>query len=801
MPTRDDDGAPDSRRASLTELSAPTPYVAEAKRITGEHDRGFEVDGASEGQGGSHASPQPGPGPSDPGRGPSTPSQPTVGVTAPKLGTFLGVFTPTALTILGVIMYLRLGWVVGHAGLLGALIIVCFSNAITAVTALSMSALATNMRVGVGGAYFIISRSLGLELGGAIGIPLYLSQTLSVTLYAYGLAETVRLFWPGAPVPWIAAAVVIGVTLIAAKGASLTLKLQVPLLVVIALSLASLLAGVDWAGPISAPTMYFEEYDFWHVFAVFFPAVTGILAGVSLSGDLKDPGKSIPRGVLGAGLLGFVVYLIVPVALSAGISPDKLRHDDMVWLAISIVPPIVVLGMWGAILSSAFGSILGAPRTLQALAEDDLAPRRLGAIDPATGEPLLALRLSGAVALLCVALGDLNAVATWVTAFFLTTYGALNAVAALESLVAEPSFRPLIRFPWWMSLLGAVGCFVAMAAISPLACLVALSVEALIFIALSRRSLEATWGDVRTGLWLSVARYSLLRLRGGRFDPRNWRPNILVFAMELERTLPHVKLAVGFGHERGIVTVVTLLSGDAAQDEPEGETAAERLLAKNRELLGNADIQAFCEVATVPDFERGVLTVTQTSGIGSLMPNTVMFGWPGDKPEPLARLLRVSHDLDRRQRCTLVFRPAGRGFSKKGREMVLWWRGKEHNGDLMLLLAHLLSGTEGWRNVKIVLKTVVTDDDEARDRKAEFEEMVTDIRIPARVETIRREEGETVESLIHRHSKHADLVFMGMSSPAPGQEEAYAIDLLRLLEPLPSTVLVRNAGPFRGRLV
>ena len=120
---------------------------------------------------------------------------------------------------------------------------------------------------------------------------------------------------------------------------------------------------------------------------------------------------------------------------------------------------------------------------------------------------------------------------------------------------------------------------------------------------------------------------------------------------------------------------------------------------------------------------------------------------------------------------------------------------------LVHLLAHLLAGTEGWRNVRIVLKTVVADAEEARRRQQEFEEMVEDIRIPARVESLVRREDETVEALIHRHSKHADLVFLGMSTPEEGDEERYAQALLRLLEPLPSTVLVRNAGPFRGRLV
>ncbi len=289
-----------------------------------------------------------------------------------KLGTFLGVYTPSILTILGVVLFLRTGWVVGQVGLGAALAIVVVAHVITVATALSISAIATNMQVGAGGAYFMISRSLGLEIGGAIGIPLFLAQTFSVTLYAFGFAEGVRLFWPDAPLRLIAAAVIVVVSLAAARGAESALKLQLPIMVAIGLALASLLVGsvLKSGGGVSLAEGVSGGEGFWLVFAVFFPAVTGLMAGVSLSGDLKDPKKSIPRGTLAAVLTGFVVYLIVPVALAASADAGALASNTLIWFDIAIVPVLIIPGLLGAILSSAVGSILGAPRTLEALVDD-----------------------------------------------------------------------------------------------------------------------------------------------------------------------------------------------------------------------------------------------------------------------------------------------------------------------------------------------------------------------------------------------------------------------------------------------
>ncbi|MCP4157643.1 MAG: Na-K-Cl cotransporter, partial [bacterium] len=218
-----------------------------------------------------------------------------------KFGTFIGVFTPSILTILGVIMYLRFGWMVGTVGLWTALIIVTLSTSITFVTALSVSAVATNMQVGVGGEYFLVSRSLGLEIGGAIGVPLFLARAVSVTLYAFGLAESLRFVWPDVPIQPVAALIIVAITIVAAKSASLTLKLQLPLMAAVVISIAVMALGVfKNPSPAVLTRLPGSTESFWVVFAIFFPAVTGFTAGVGLSGDLKDPSRSIPLGSLGA---------------------------------------------------------------------------------------------------------------------------------------------------------------------------------------------------------------------------------------------------------------------------------------------------------------------------------------------------------------------------------------------------------------------------------------------------------------------------------------------------------------------
>jgi len=699
------------------------------------------------------------------------------------------------LTILGVILYLRVGWVVANAGLAGTLIIVVLAHVITITTSYSLSALATSMRVGGGGAYWLISRSMGLELGGALGIPLYLSQALSLTLYSFGLAESIRIVWPGAPVQILAAVIVILVVLLAVKSTVWALRMQLPIMVLIGVSIAALVSGTSFTG--SQVPMFGGEQSagFWEVFAVFFPAVTGILAGLGLSGDLRDPERSIPRGVFFSVVIGFLVYLIVPVVLANAATPEQLQNDPMIWTKIAPAP-LVMGGLWGAILSSAIGSILAAPRTLQALADDNLVPSHFGRLDSKKGEPMFALWFSGIVALVAVSLGDLNAVATVVTMFFLTTYGMLNLAAGLESLVADPAFRPSIKVPWWLSMVGCLGCFIAMFSIHPVACLVAILIEAGIWWVLSRRALRTTWGDLRSGMWFALARFAMLRLNQSKHDPRNWRPHILVFVADLQRNLGMVRMANHFSQERGIVTVSTLLIGDIEEHDQ-----AAAIADRNRDLLHANGITAFAETAAVTDLESGMITVAQANGMAGLTSNMVMFGWPGEDEERLARLMGLVRRMTALEKSSMICRPVKGSRAKGNQEIVVWWKGKENNGDMMLLLAHLLNLAPGWRSNQVVLKSVTDDEASAADVREAYENMLPDLRMDVRLEVIIKPEGQTPRDVIRDASKDADLVFLGMAVPEVGMEQAYAESLMQLLDELPTTVLVRNASRFHGRLV
>ncbi len=713
-----------------------------------------------------------------------------------KYGTLLGVFIPSILTILGAIMYLRFGWVVGNAGVWGALAIVGLANAITLITALSVSSLATSQRVGVGGAYFLISRSLGVSMGGAIGLPLYLSQSISLTLYCYALAESLTMIFPSAPIQPLAAVFIIAVTVSALKATEWVLKSQIFIFGLVLLSIVSLLLGVNWDAGLHITQAGYASADasgFWDVFAVFFPAVTGILTGLSLSGDLEDPEKSIPYGTLAAVVVGMVLYFIIPIALAHHRDVDSMLTNTLIWLDVARFPILILPGLLAAILSSAIGSILSAPRTLQALADDGILPERVGRLE--NGEPKFAMYISGGVALLAVLLGDLNAVATVVTMFFLTTYCMINVVSALESLVRNPSFRPRFHISWVYSLMAAAGCFLVMMLINPLASTSALLVELGIYIYLSRVTLSSTWGDMRGGLMMAIARWALLAHKKLEEHRRNWRPNLLVFAdgvEEVEKSLWKVQMANDLTVGRGIVTVVQLHQSDLTALPSVEERKA--TIDKMEQFLQSNDIDAFCELDVVDRKTEGYVSVAQANGIAGMQSNTIMLDWSTDLE--VAPLMLSMDSLQK----SLVFTRLS-GWSGKRERIDVWWSGTYQNGDLMLLLAHLLSLSQNWRTAKIHLKTVVDDDGLFQEREAALHKICQETRIQAQCEVLVRQADQSLNEVIVAHSRTADLVMLGMSLPEPDKAEMFVDWYDTLASGLENVLFVRNSTPFKGQLI
>jgi len=727
-----------------------------------------------------------------------------------KFGTFLGVFTPSVLTILGVMMYLRFGWVLGNLGLPLTLLTVLLASTITFITGLSASAISTNMKVGIGGEYYMISRSLGIQLGGAIGIPLFLCRTFSLTLYAFGLAESIAPFWPVEwgvpPVQLMAALIIIFATAVAGKSANLSLKMQIPIMVAVGLSVIALFTGV-LSGGFQAPEMVPNYHrsapeGFWFVFAVFFPAVTGFSAGIGMSGDLKDSKKSIPKGTLLAIATGTLIYLLILIALSVTSKVDgatMARIDTTalpIWSKVAFLGMVLVYpGLWGAILSSAFGSILGGPRVLQALSLDKIAPKILGRTSK-TGQPTIATWVTGGIALLAVGLGDLNAVGRWVTVFFLTLYIAINLAAVVEKLVGDLSYRPTIKVHWIISLFGCIGAGIVMFLINPIACVIAISVEIAIYWYLKRTALKSSWGDVRAGLWSSIARIALIKLKEKHSTARNWRPNILLFSSNPSRLMKLTRIANWFSQNKGIVTVCRTLVGDIRTMDVD----TLEIQQKMEEEFANKKITAFPEAYIVPDFEEGIIGIIQANGLAGMQSNTVMFGWTNgtDRIQRLLRIVRIVSKM--KQNSILAYVPETEKLSTHNC-IDVWWRGMQKNGDMMLLLAHLLNLNTEWRQAKLRLRTIVSTEDERNPMIEKLKSLIAESRISAKCDVIIKKEDENVIDKMHNSSEDADIVFLGLALPEKNSEEEYAENLDKLVVGFNSTILVRNAESTQGELL
>jgi potassium/chloride transporter 4/5/6 len=719
-----------------------------------------------------------------------------------KLGTFLGVYTPTILTILGTIMYLRSGWLVGHLGLTQSIIIVVLANSITLITALSFSSVATNIKLGTGGAYYVVSRSLGLEIGGAVGIPLFLSQIFSVTLYSYGLAESLRIVWPDVPVQSAAFVIVVIVGILALLGAGLALKAQIPMMVFIAVSLIALAIGAisKASGNAFPATIPSGEVAFWAGFAVFFPAVTGVMAGLGLSGDLRQPERAIPIGAIAAVLTSFAIYLLLPVLLVRGASTTKLREDSLVWLQIAPYGNWLILpGLLGAIFSSAVASMLGAPRTLQALAKDRIAPRGLGRMTGDLKELLPGLTVSVAIALAAVFLGGLNAVASVVTMFFLTVYGTLNIVAAFETLSGDPSWRPKLRVPWPVNLIGGGACLATMFLINPAVGFIAVFAELLIWLFLSRREHRARWGDVRRGLYESSIRWALIRLAHRPMSARNWRPHVLAFVSDPVTHLDLIRFGNWFSQGRGVVTVCELVVDDLLN---ENLNLISRC-TKMQEVLDHEGLVVFAKQNVVQDVVEGITNVTQANGIGAMESNTVMLGWPKDE-KLLAEFLRVMRRLECLKKSLIIGRIQPQYlFRRKGveRKIHVWWGGMQRNGDLMLLLSYLLTRNPEWHEAGIEVMSLASNELMKAQTEKYLNKLIPEIRIEARPRVILKPEDKSVHELIQQESADAEVVFFGLAVPDKGDEEEYAHRLQELAGELPTVFFVKNSSMFVGELL
>lgn len=729
---------------------------------------------------------------------PNSKPKPTENAAA-RFGTFAGVFTPNILTILGIILFLRMEFVVGQAGLVGALVIVVLANLISLLTGLSLSAIATNMTVRAGGNYYIISRSLGLEIGGAIGIPLFMSQAISVAFYVIGFTEAlfaVEFFQQFDP-RIISTIVTIAFVVIAYIGADFALRIQFFILGILLFGLASFfLGGIINFGAASPPALganFSEGIGFWAVFAIFFPAVTGIEVGVSLSGDLKNPSKSIPLGTISSILFTAVIYILVTIIFAFNLTAEQLLGDSLAMRRIAFVGWAVLGGVWASTLSSALGSVLAAPRTLQAIANDDIVPRILASQLGSKTEPRMAVLLTGVIALVVIWAGDLNAVAPIISMFFLNTYGMVNLTSAIEKVVDSPSFRPRFNIPWWVSLLGGLGCYAAMFLINTPATIVAIVVSYGFYLYLQQRTLGRAFGDVRSGIWFTIARWALLNLQRARWSVKNWRPNLIVFTGQPHNRKQLVEMARWLSLGRGLVTFFQLIVGDTQDKAQSGlrETAKRGI----QQYINENRLTAFAESEIVPDFRTGAAVVAQAHGIGGIDVNSVLFGLSRTH-EGRVMQMHLLRDLVALNKSVLFLNHSvERGFGKQMR-LDVWWQGRGGNEDLMLLLAYLISRHESWRKSEVRLIRVVPNKAAIDDTKAHMQRLIDEVRVGAEPLIIVNDPKRPITEVIRETSAETDLTILGLAMPDEDEVEAYAERVYLLAESAGSVLFVRNAETY-----
>lgn len=700
-------------------------------------------------------------------------------------------------------MYLRMGMVVGNADLTGTIIIVLIAHVISVTTGLAVSSIATDKKIEAGGIYYILSRSLGLPIGGAIGYTLFVGTALAIALYLVGFAESfIEVMGPEAfidvpildgmsdkgIVTVIATGALLFITAVAFISTSIALKAQFIILGLIVLSLFSIFMG-DWSGmEVPEGTVVPDKMEGFAVFAIFFPAVTGFTAGVAMSGDLKDPKKSIPMGTIFSIATGLIIYLTLAVFIAFSIDGDLLRTDNNILKKGAMFAWMVVAGIWGATLSSAIGSLLGAPRIIQAMAVDKIAPKILGKGVGAENEPRNALILTFIIAQGGILIGELNTIAEVVSMFYLSAYGFINLAQFLESW-ASSDYIPSFRIPKWIGLLGFVATIIVMLKLNAIAMAVALLVIVGIFLLLTRKQIALGSGDVWQSVWSSVVKTGLKRMDRKEMHKRNWEPNILLFSGGSEHR-PHL-----IEYSKDLAGRLGMISNFDLVEVPDSKV----LFPKHQQSVKDEALQEqgiFARRQECSNVFQGIQMIASTYGFSGIEPNTVLMGWARNtsNPSAFAEMTLQLHDLD--YNVLYMDYDEQRGFGKFAK-IDIWWNGFSNDCELTLSLVKLMRTSLNWRNAAVRVLMVNNENDQRLAVEEHIADILDELRVKGTIKVINNAiEQKSFYDIVKTQSFDADFVVLSIPSVLEGQETEFVNATTDLVGTIGTTLLVRASSAF-----
>ena len=698
-----------------------------------------------------------------------------------KFGTAPVFFTAIS-TILGAILFLRFGFAVGKLGFLGVIGIIILGHLVTIPTAFAISELATNQRVKGGGEYYIISRSFGINIGSTIGIALYLSQAISVAFYVIAFTEAFEpLFnWFNETYGYTLPRQAISIPsmallsiLILKKGANLGVKALYVVVAILAFALIMFFTGsteyaeTARAGITEKPVRNYDE--FFMIFAIIFPAFTGMTAGVGLSGDLKNPEKSIPKGTIIATVLGFIIYIFIALKLVHSAPPGKLIDVQLIMSEIATGGHIIIpLGLAASTISSALGSVMVAPRTLQALGKDAALPgikfnRFLSKGEQGTNEPFNASLVTVLIAFIFVAVGSVNAVATIISMFFMVTYGSLCLISFLYHFGAPPSYRPTFRSKWILSLVGFVVSVYFMFRIDAVYALIAIVLMIILYLYISshhkeRKGLEAifksTLFQINRNLQIYLQKTQRLK------EKISWHPSMIcVSNLESDRENAF-NLLTWIAYKYGFGTYIKYIPGYLSSATYEqSKEALQELIEKTYYRSSHV----YVDTIISPSYTSAIAQIIQIPGISGLENNMLLFEFDKKYPQSLHQIVDNISLIRAAQYDVCVL--AGTNKAIKYQNGIHIWIRKFDlkNINLMVLLSYIIMGHPDWRHSTIKIFNLYTEKDDAESKK-QLIEVVKNGRLPIsmkNIEFIKMNEDTRPKDIINEKSSKAGLTMIG----------------------------------------
>lgn len=679
------------------------------------------------------------------------------GSTGAGLNTFRGVFRPTILTIIGVMLYLRLGWVVGEVGLFGALAIIVVMYAITIPTALALSSITTNVRLGSGGVFGLIAQSLGLETGGAIGIPLYIAQALSAGLYLYGFTETWLHIFPSHHPQVVLGAAFVAISVTVSFVRKYAFAIQAVVLVIGIASLTSILLGAPYFETskieVANNPQWWGDGDFWKVFAVFFPAGTGVMVGAGMAGDLKNPRRSIPSGTMAAVLVSLVVYVVVAIWYGIVATPEELLTNNLIIAERAAVSQIVLLGVLASTFTAALSSMITAPLLLQSLGAHNVLPRADFFASSLRNASLATVLLVAGV----LTLGSLDRVAALITMFFLLTYLIVNFVVFIEQALGMVSFRPTFKVPIWIPIFGGLGSALASFIVNPAFAMVAIAVVVSIYVWLSRRELETPWETVRSSIFVSVVDWALRRVdvNPDENNERSWKPDLLVPVSSKAQLDGSYRFLRSLALPKGTLQIVGVADNERTSDF--------HLLPQVTREFREDGLYSTAAVLESPNLVHGVRQCCSVLAGSQFRPN-VLYALVHDHDEETLQGL-VDASVDHRIGAAFLKLHPESGFGRE-RSINVWVRDQSPNWalglhqtnlDLAILFAYQLSRNWG---ASIQLVCVVRDEGHQEMAEKYLDQLMEEARLPATICTRHVIVGEFLKAL--HQAPDADLQIVGL---------------------------------------